>query len=196
MALSWRYQSPRAELLPEETMNRLAPAVLLLAVLTGACQPRGGCFDSGGGGFGLAVTTPPLFPIDGGWEGHEAPFGGGSAWWRIELESGQKRGELRGEFITDRFYHIGNYPGPDTVRGSVTGFHCRNTDEVDFSFDVVSPGNWAHAPPVDFCRFSGRERGKERMNGLLTCYDKVRGEVSGYPSHETAMYLDRVDGPY
>ena len=174
-------------------MNRRALAVLLLAVPLGAC--RDDCFGSGGS-FGLEAMTPPLIPLDGAWEGRQAPFDGRSAWWRIELESGQKRGELTGEFITDRFYHFGEYPDADTARGPVTGFHCRNQDEVDFEFDVIYPGNFGHAPPVDFCRFSGRERGKERMNGLLTCYKKVRDRVSEHPRHEAALYLDRVDWPY
>ena len=173
-------------------MNRLSPAVLLLAVLSGACQPD--CFDSRGGGSGIVAATPPLIPLDGTWEGHEAPFDGSRAWWRFELERGEERGELRGTYTTDRFYHMKGELPKDTVRGPVTGSHCGRN--VDLDFEVTRPGNFGNVSPVDSCRLSGRERRKERINGLLTCEETARGDLGLSPSHETALYLDRVRPPH
>lgn len=173
-------------------------AALLLAVLVGACDRGDDCFGSGGGWFGGESMTPPLLPIDGTWEGREAPFRGSAVWWRFELEEqyDQADGVLEGSYVTDYFFHWAGLRDVDTAQGTVTGFHCRDLEEVEIEFEITFPGNYGHEPPAELCRFVGRERGYDRLNGLLSCQEKPPGEVSPYPVRESAMYLDRVDGPF
>lgn len=142
--------------------------LLLTALLSWACESEDQCLDSGISGPGA-----PQPPLDGTWEGREAPrsLDEPSPSWRFELGDDSAPSTFLGTFATDRAI-VEGWVHPDTLRGPVSARHCYDEQEMVLEFELRYPRS---SDPDDYythpCTISGKlQGGNWRIDGLLTCH--------------------------
>ena len=147
----------------DQTFRRCA--LLLFALLAGACESEGLCRDSG-----ISRPSAPPPPLYGTWEGHEAPrvLGEPAPSWRFKLDD-----TLAGTFVTDRAITQGWFHA-DTLRGPVSVLHCYGEHEMYFEFDLRYPRTSEPVGDTDYyvypCTIEGQlQGGNWRIDGLLAC---------------------------